>query len=105
MTNSTRNHLAALALLLGATLAGCGFQQRPGQRSRLVVEAEPSNARLTIDDRGAGTAAATIARPRPLVPGQHRITLEAPGYFPHDLLLELPPGETRVQISLRPIPE
>jgi hypothetical protein len=32
------------------------------------------------------------------------LTFKAPGYFPHDLRLPLPTGETTVRIKLRPIP-
>ena len=90
-----------LTLLL---LSACGAQQAPGTPARLRVLAEPENARVDIDERYAGSARRFAVRPKEVRPGRHRITVTAPGHFPHDLLLELPPGETTIRISLRPIP-
>jgi hypothetical protein len=43
-------------------------------------------------------------KPARLTPGPKRVTVEAPGYFPHDLEIDLPAGTTTINIKLRPIP-
>jgi hypothetical protein len=69
-----------------------------------MVVAEPDNARVRIDDRDAGSARVLAARPPRLTPGRHQVSVEADGYFPHDVELDLPPGTTTLRITLRPIP-
>lgn len=100
-----RRRASMLALMLGAaTLLGCGAQMHPGAPTRLRVVAEPASARVFIDDRYVANARVLDARPRRVEAGPHQISLEADGYFPHDLELELPPGTTTLRVSLRPIP-
>lgn len=87
--------------LLG--LGGCYGNLRP-EPAVLRVEVVPEDARVSIDDVFVGRARLTAVRPKELAPGSHRLTVEAPGYFPHDLDLELPAGETTVRVGLRPVP-
>ncbi|MEO0324363.1 MAG: PEGA domain-containing protein [Myxococcota bacterium] len=91
---------AWLLLALGA----CGFQQVAGTPAKLSVVAEPPTASVYVDERYVATAQAIEARPRTFPPGTHRVTLEAPGHFPHDVEVELTPGVTTLRIALRPIP-
>lgn len=93
---------AALALLC---LSACGGVSTAPTRAQLRVIAEPDTARVDIDERFAGSGRLLSVRPKDLTPGSHRVSISAPGYFPHDLELELPAGETTVNVSLRPIPE
>jgi len=51
-----------------------------------------------------GAARVLQKQPAALTPGKHRITIEAPNYFPHDLELDLPVGVTSLEIKLRPVP-
>jgi hypothetical protein len=91
-----------LALL---ALSGCYSQARPDARvARLRVIAEPEQAAVYIDDRFAGAAKVLAVRPHTLAPGRHFMTLQAPDHFPHDVMLDLPVGETTVRVSLRPVP-
>lgn len=92
----------ALALLFFG-LSGCYGNLRPTP-AVLRVEVVPEDARVSIDDVFVGRARMTAARPKELSPGAHRLTVEAPGFFPHDLDLDLPPGETTVRVELRPVP-
>ncbi|MFO0697156.1 MAG: PEGA domain-containing protein [Polyangiales bacterium] len=87
---------------MGVTCYGPG---RPDQAPAMLrVRAVPEEARVSIDDRYAATARTLAVEPRALRPGHHQITLEAPGYFPHDLELDLPSGETAIDVRLRPLP-
>ena len=96
--------LFLLTLLTLTNLAAyCGPQVRQTPAQLLVV-AEPETAQVEVDERFAGSARLLAVRPKELTPGVHRVTVRAPGYFPHDLELDLPPGETTITVSLRPIP-
>jgi hypothetical protein len=67
----------------------------------------PPDARVTIDDRMIGTLALIVKHGVALPPGQHRITIEKPGYFPMDRLVEAQEGSgpIRIEVALVPIPE
>jgi hypothetical protein len=74
---------------------------KPAELRTLV---EPPTAWVQIDERFAGSARVLAMRPAAVKPGKHRITIEAPGYFPHDAEVELAPGVTTVNLKLRPVP-
>jgi hypothetical protein len=86
-------------------LAACGgAKPAPTKASRLRVVAEPETATVQVDERFVGAARVVAARPVTLSAGKHRLTVEAPGYFPHDLEVEVAPGVTTVEIKLRAVP-
>ncbi len=99
-----RRGLAWPALGLLSLIGACGFQQVRGTPAKLSVAAEPPTASVYVDERYVATAQAIEARPRAFRPGMHRVTLEAPGFFPHDVEVELTPGVTTLRIALRAIP-
>ena len=70
----------------------------------LKVIAVPETARVYVDERFVASAQVLEGRPRALRPGTHYVTVKAPGYFPHDLEVELTPGETVLRIRLEPVP-
>jgi hypothetical protein len=95
------------ALLLTAALIGApACMHKPtGQRfAYLKVVALPANTTVYDGDHFLGTARILAKDPKPLRPGVKYLTFKAQGYFPHDLRLDLPAGETTVNIKLRPIP-
>lgn len=85
-------------------VGGCGSVAAAPTPAQLRIIAEPENASVYVDERFAASARRLAVRPHPLSPGLHRITVQAPGYFPHDVALHLPAGVTTVEIALRPIP-
>jgi hypothetical protein len=91
-----------LAMALGLT-AACHTTPRPTPAGLKVV-ADPPDARVYVDDRFVASARVLARRPHELAAGKHRITVKAPGFFPHDLEAELPPGVTTIEIALRPVP-
>lgn len=95
--------LGLLALLFWA--AGCyGSQVRGPKVARLKVIAEPEDARVYANGQYLGAARVLEKRPKELRPGVRYITVKAPGYFPHDIRVDLPPGTSTLEIELRPIP-
>lgn len=98
-----RSFLTVFVLFASLSLSACYGNIRPTP-AVLRVEVVPDDARVLIDDTFIGRARRTAAQPKELPLGRHRLTVEAPGYFPHDLDLDLPSGETNVRIELRPVP-
>jgi hypothetical protein len=92
-----------MALFMG--LAGCAAAQHgPRYDCELRVVAEPVTASVLVNERFVGAARVLDKHPTKLTAGKKRVTLEAPGYFPHDMMVELSPGLTTVNAKLRPIP-
>jgi len=91
-----------VALSLAAACAAKQPAAKPAAELRTVVE--PANAQVQVDEQFVGAARVLAERPARLSLGKHRITIEAAGYFPHDLELDLPRGVTKVEVKLRPIP-
>jgi hypothetical protein len=98
--------LLAHALLLLCTFAAVGCMKAPieTRMAYLKVLAEPATTTVYISDRFIGTARLLQKQPKALTPGVKYVTFKAPGYFPHDLRIELPSGETLVRVKLRPVP-
>jgi hypothetical protein len=98
--------LGGLMLLGLYVFAAEGCVHAPPERrmAYLKVEAEPSTATVYISDRFVGTARLLQKQPKALAAGVKYLTFKAAGYFPHDLRIDLPAGETVVRIKLRPIP-
>ena len=103
MTSGRGPRLLLAGLLLLGT-ADCGAPEVRRERALLEVRVEPREARITVDDRFVATGRVAEAHPIELEPGRHQVTLEAPGYFPHDLEVDLPAGTTTVEVRLRPVP-
>ncbi len=93
--------VAAWFVLLGAS---CELNRVRETPSHLRIIVEPSRADVFIDDEYAASAKVLAVRPQALEPGTHDVTVEASGHFPHDLQIDVPPGETTLRIKLRPIP-
>jgi hypothetical protein len=68
------------------------------------VVAEPNTTSVYVNDRFVGSARLLAVKPAVMRPGVKYVTFTAPGYFPHDIRLELPSGTTSIAIKLRPIP-
>lgn len=105
MGSVTRAHVTCALTLAAAFLGGCYGQLPPTKEpARLRVIAEPKEASVYINDRFAGRARHLEAQPKLMAPGIKYITVTAPRYFPHDVRLELPSGETELRIKLRAVP-
>ncbi len=93
-----------MAAFVLAFAASCGFQGEPATHASLRVTVEPEEASVYVDDRFVATSRVLAREPLRIRPGAHLLTLTAPGHFPHDMELNLPAGETHVEIRLRPVP-
>ena len=95
------SHLLPLLFVLA-----CGPAREPKTVSLRMI-GSPPNASVTIDDQFVGSLAVVQARGVALPPGQHRISVEAAGFFPHDQIVEAQEGAApmRVEVKLTPIPD
>ncbi|MDH5672461.1 MAG: hypothetical protein OEZ06_09955 [Myxococcales bacterium] len=93
----------ALALVAVLVCVACQPPPRPTP-ARLKVVAVPESTTVYVNGEFAGSAKVLAVKPKAMKPGIKYITFKAPGYFPHDVRLRLPPGETTVEMKLRPIP-
>jgi hypothetical protein len=62
---------------------------------------------VTVDDQYLGALAFVAKRGVALPPGQHRITIEKPGFFPWDRVVEAREGDPpmRLDVVLIEIPD
>jgi hypothetical protein len=95
---------AALLCAGGLAAAGCMTVPPEAKMGYLRVVAEPATTTVYINDRFIGSAHLLAKQPKALPPGVKYLTFKAPGYFPHDLRVPLPAGETTVKIKLRKVP-
>jgi hypothetical protein len=65
----------------------------------------PADATVTIDDRYVGPIAVVAALGVALPVGSHRISVEAPGYFPWDRVVEAKDAPVALSVALTPLPE
>jgi hypothetical protein len=98
---------AALALLLILSLTSCEpGVGRPAVSLSLAREAKsPRDAAVLIDEEYIGPLGYVAARGVRLPIGKHRITVEKPGYFPWDRLVEADRDAIHLDIQLEPIPD
>ena len=106
--------LASFALV---ALVGChglfGHEAMPPDTVSLRVTGSPSSATVYVDDEPVGQLDFLANRGIALPPGSHRVTVQAPGYFPLDreVVAKGPTyvGETvppiKLAVALTPIPD
>jgi hypothetical protein len=101
---------ALLALLLAACI---GRTPMPPETVSLRLVGSPKTATVYIDDQPIGQLDFVQAHGVALPPGTHRITVQAPGYFPWDREVQAKAAERvgdvvppiRLDVSLIAIPE
>lgn len=94
-----------LSLWSGLLLSACASTPSPRiEIATLKVDARPENTRVYVDGQFAGRAAVLRRVGKAMRPGVKYVTFVAPGHFPHDVRLDVKPGETVVKLKLRPIP-
>ncbi len=103
--SAARALLVLSAGVVSGTGVGCVKPPPPAPIAYLRVTAVPPETTVYDNDRFLGTARLLAKQPKELHAGVKFLSFKAPGYFPHDLRVELPAGETNITIKLRPIPQ
>lgn len=89
-----------------AFAAGCGPARSPQRHASLRVVGTPPNASVVVDDVYVGTLELVAAHGVAVPPGVHRVSVEAPGYFPADHLVDAQPSRpARLEVALEKEPE
>jgi hypothetical protein len=99
MSRKWTTGLLACAL---AFAAGCGAAMKTVS---LRVKGNVPDAAVTIDDQYLGSLAFVSKRGVAMLPGKHRVTVEKPGYFPWDRLIEATEQPVQLDVVLVPIPD
>jgi hypothetical protein len=90
--------LFALALLA----AGCATTRH----GVLRLAGAPADALVTIDDVYVGKLVRLEEFGLSLIAGEHRVTIEATGYFPEDRLVVVPAdGSAKIHVTLEQLPD
>jgi hypothetical protein len=91
--------------LLAFAVLSCGAESPRPVTVSVRVEGTPAEASVTIDDVTVGRLDTVGARGLGLLPGPHRISVTAEGYFPSDQEIQCVTGQKqRVLVALRRIP-
>jgi PEGA domain len=101
---------AAPALTLLVVLSGCevGLPHAARPTMSFRVHGAPPDATVTIDEEMVGSLAVVAARGVALPEGTHQVTVQAPGYFPWDRLVESKSAESKrtdLAVDLVRVPE
>jgi hypothetical protein len=100
-----KQRLALVALgLVCLAAAGCVQSRTEVRMAYLKVVAEPPATTVYVGDHFIGTARILAKQPKAMTAGVKFLTFKAHGYFPHDLKIKLPEGDTTVKIKLRAVP-
>lgn len=94
----------AICMLLGTATACGGPPAKEPKTVALRLYAKPDTASVTIDDHTYPVATVAIGAVR-LTPGEHRISVEAPGYLPWDRLVTAGDAPVVLSVVLVPIPD
>jgi len=97
-----------LALLFVLSLSSCQVLGAERPAVSLSLERHPKSPRdasVTIDEEYIGPLGYVAARGVKLPVGKHRISIEKPGYFPWDRLVDAATEPIHFDVALEPIPD
>lgn len=96
----------AASLAVCAALLACQPAVRSAVSLRMqVARSAPADASVFIDEEFIGSLGYVSAKGVRLPEGQHRITVEKPGYFPWDRLVVSDRDAILLQVDLEKIPD
>lgn len=91
---------AALYVCVCALACG-GPSPGAAKTTSLRMSGSPPDARVTVDDQIVGSLDMVEARGVAMPPGTHRVSVEAPNYFPFDTIVEAKEGEKIVHVDAK----
>jgi hypothetical protein len=99
---------AALAAALASASSACAGMAASSPGSDTVplrIQGTPLEATVTIDDQRVGPLSLVAARGIRVLPGRHRLTVEAAGYLPFDTVFEAKDEVVPLAVHLVPVPD
>jgi hypothetical protein len=93
-----------LLLLSLFLLVSCTPAPKEPKTVAFRVLARPDTASVTIDDHTYPLATVAMGAVR-LTPGEHHVSVEAPGYLPWDRIVVAGEQPVTVKVDLVPIPD
>jgi hypothetical protein len=95
---------------LGAVLAvtGCGMLAPSAPQAESVplrIHGTPPEATVIIDDLRVGPLSLVMARGIRVLPGRHRMSVEAAGFLPYDVAFEAKDEVVPIEVKLVPVPD
>jgi hypothetical protein len=99
---------AALGLFLSGALSACVGRAATSHSLETVplrIQGTPLEATVTIDDQRVGPLSLVAARGIRVLPGRHRVTVEAAGYLPFDAAFEAKDEVVPLVVNLVPVPD
>lgn len=93
-----------VSLVAAVCLSACQGATSTPKRVVLRLQGTPQQAEVLVDEQRVGTLGEVGERGLAIPAGIRRVTVQAPGYFPQDLLIDLQSDERR-QVELQPVPE
>jgi hypothetical protein len=102
MITMTASRLS-LAVLVAALASACAPAKPPTVSLRMAGNVK--DALVTVDDQLLGTVAYVEKRGIALRPGKHRLTVEKPGFFPFDELVDAKDVPLKIQVQLEQVPD
>jgi hypothetical protein len=96
--NETRGWGATALLCLSLFAFGCAASAPKTVSLRMAGNVP--DASVTVDDQYLGALAFVAKRGVAMPPGTHRVTVEKPGYFPWDRLVEAKEGDPPVKLDV-----
>ena len=99
-----------LALFFLLSLSSCQILGANAEPPAVPLSLErsaksPRDAVVTIDEEYIGPLGYVAARGVKLPAGKHRISIEKPGYFPWDRLVDAGSAPIHFDVTLEPIPD
>jgi len=95
----------AFVLFAGIGLFACGGSPPSAKSASVRFRGAPADATVIVDDIVLGSFEYVASRGIALPKGDHRITVQAPGFFPWDKLVVASGEPIQLDVSLTKIPE
>jgi hypothetical protein len=106
MNDPSQSRAAAIGILI--LMASCMPAAAPLRPTvSLRLRGSPADATVVVDEENIGTLDYVAAHGVALPPGEHHVTIQAPGYFPWDREVEAKLGIPPIQLDvvLSPVPD
>ncbi|HXX67649.1 MAG TPA: PEGA domain-containing protein [Polyangiaceae bacterium] len=107
MNRSTQLRVLALVSVWTAFGACAPAVSPPRPTVSLRLRGGPPEATVVVDEETLGTFEYVAAHGVALPPGIHRVTVQAPGYFPWDREVEAKSGTPPIllEVAMSPVPD